>query len=146
MSKTTGTNDRSSEANHLVDILERLGKIERRFKEFRASSRGEDDQNYERSLDLWRQWQKQRERCRRADWKEGMVTVLDRIEDGLVADMHRSIYALAAVLMIEMENNKGREEIDGLMCASLRAIRPQLVGAIAEAADRVLAEEKEAQI
>ena len=47
---------------------------------------------------------------------------------------------LAVVLMIEIRN---LEDVDGLKRASLSALRPQLVGAIAEDADRVLAEEKE---
>ena len=42
--------------------------------------------------------------------------------------------------MIEIRNP---EDVDGLKRASLSALRPQLVGAIAEDADRVLAEEKE---
>jgi hypothetical protein len=45
------------------------------------------------------------------------------------------------VLVIEI-NDRLCEEVDGLQEASLAAIRPQLIGAIAEAADRVLAQKE----
>jgi hypothetical protein len=57
--------------------------------------------------------------------------------------MRASILALAAVLMIEIGHGGLEEIVADLHLASLRAIRPQLVGAIAEAADRVLAEDEE---
>jgi hypothetical protein len=48
------------------------------------------------------------------------------------------------VLVIEI-GDEDREDVPGLWRASLAAIRPQLVGAIAEDADRVLVENKEAR-
>ncbi len=53
-----------------------------------------------------------------------------------------SVLALGAVLIIAIEDN-GAEETKGLNRASLAAIRPQLVGAIAEDAVRVLAQVEE---
>ena len=64
------------------------------------------------------------------------------IEKLLQADIGASVHALAAVLVIEI-NERLCEEVDGLQKASLAAIRSQLVGAIAEDADRVLATIKE---
>ena len=55
-----------------------------------------------------------------------------------------SVLALGAVLLIAIED-KEPEPVFGFYRACLRTIRPQLVGAIAEAADRVLAEEEEAR-
>jgi hypothetical protein len=49
---------------------------------------------------------------------------------------------LAVVLMIEIRNP---EDVDGLKRASLSALRPQLIGAIAADADRALAQNEEAQ-
>jgi hypothetical protein len=49
-----------------------------------------------------------------------------------------SVLALAAVLIGAVKSNDA-EPLRGLNRASLAAIRPQLVGAIAEDADRVLA-------
>jgi hypothetical protein len=55
-----------------------------------------------------------------------------------------SVLALAAVLVIEHKDDwPDSEEVSGLRLASLRAIRPQLVGAVAEDADSVLASVKE---
>jgi hypothetical protein len=61
-------------------------------------------------------------------------------EKELKDEIQTSVLALAAVLLIEIS----REEtfvanVEGLHLASLAALRPQLVGSIAEAADRVLA-------
>jgi hypothetical protein len=53
-----------------------------------------------------------------------------------------SVLALAAVLMVAIYD-KSDEAVPGLNLAALAAIRPQLVGVIAEDADRVLAEEEE---
>ena len=53
-----------------------------------------------------------------------------------------SVLALAAVLMVAI-HDKGAEEVSGMNRASLAAIRPQLTGAIAEAADRLLAQKEE---
>ena len=54
--------------------------------------------------------------------------------------MGASVLALGAVLIIAIEGD-GAETTFGLNRAALAAIRPQLVGAIAEAADRVLAQD-----
>jgi hypothetical protein len=61
------------------------------------------------------------------------------IEKVLRSDIGASMQALAAVLMIQIEDDESNEDVPGLYRASLRAIRPQVVGLIAEAADRVLA-------
>jgi hypothetical protein len=53
----------------------------------------------------------------------------------------RSPHALAAAVMIKIDDTD--EETADILRASLAAIRPQLVGAIAEDADRVLAEAEE---
>jgi hypothetical protein len=57
--------------------------------------------------------------------------------------MQTSVLALAASIMVDFINEKGRFPGD-IYLAALGHIRPQLVGDIAEAADRVLAEEEEA--
>jgi hypothetical protein len=49
---------------------------------------------------------------------------------------------LGAILIAAVKSNDA-EALHGLNRASLAAIRPQLVGAIAADADRVLAEEEE---
>ena len=54
----------------------------------------------------------------------------------------RLFSALGAVLMIAIKDGLV-EDIAGLYRASLRVIRPQLIGAIAEDADRVLAADGE---
>ena len=61
------------------------------------------------------------------------------VECDLQSDMRTSVHALASVLMIQIEDEESSEAVPGVWRASLAAIRPQLVGAIAEAADRVLA-------
>ena len=57
--------------------------------------------------------------------------------------MRASLHALAAALMIKMKHGALEEVVADLLIASLVAIRPQLVGAIAEDADRVLAQAEE---
>jgi hypothetical protein len=52
------------------------------------------------------------------------------------------VLALGAVLMVEIERDEP-ENVPGLNRAALAAIRPQLVGAIAADADRVLAKRSE---
>ena len=54
--------------------------------------------------------------------------------------MDTSVHALAVVLMIEI--TCGREEVPGLMCAVLAAIRPQLGAAVGETADHVMAQDR----
>ena len=49
-------------------------------------------------------------------------------------------FRLWALFSSSKSKTSCQREVEGLNCAALAAIRPQLVGAIAEAADRVLAE------
>jgi hypothetical protein len=60
-------------------------------------------------------------------------------EHVLHAGVGASLHALAASLIIEIEDNPEDEGARGLCRGSLAAIRPQLVGAIADDADRALA-------
>jgi hypothetical protein len=91
---------------------------------------------------LWLRYREQRELC---DWlpdettkKEQAHRELFAIEEALRADVSESVNALACTIMIEIADETP-EEISGLHRTSLAAIRPQLIGGIAEAADRVLA-------
>jgi hypothetical protein len=59
------------------------------------------------------------------------------VEDALRAKIGESVFAVAAVLMVE--NGVAEEDVPGLIRATLAAIRPQISGPIAEDADRVLA-------
>jgi hypothetical protein len=88
-------------------------------------------------------WLKYRElKERDADWAPSVRPV----EYALQSEMRTSVHALACVLMIQIdEGGEEYEEVPGLWGASLAAIRPQLVGAIAEDADRVLASVKEGE-
>jgi hypothetical protein len=96
---------------------------------------------YQRALELWDRWREANKFFRSTDGEQGLDR-LDEIEDELHKAMDTSVHVLALVLMIEIVNP---EDVDGLKLASLRAIRPQLVGSIAEDVDRVLAEEEEAR-
>jgi hypothetical protein len=107
----------------------------------------------ERALILWDRYTEQkgnRERLESGPATQAQCKasfdVQFAIEKLLQADIGASVHALAAVLVIEI-NDRLCEEVDGLQEASLPAIRPQLTGAIAEAADRMLArvEEEEAR-
>jgi hypothetical protein len=60
------------------------------------------------------------------------------VEDALRAQMGDSVFALAAVLVVE--NVVADEDVPGLLRATLAVIRPQISGPIAEDADRLLAE------
>jgi hypothetical protein len=60
------------------------------------------------------------------------------VECDLQSEMRTSVHALASVLMIQIEDDESSEDVPGVWRASLAAIRPQLVGTIAEAADRLL--------
>jgi hypothetical protein len=91
---------------------------------------------------LWLRYREQRELC---DWlpdeptkKERARRELFAIEEALRADVSESVNALACTIMIEI-TDETPEEISDLHRTSLAAIRPQLIGGIAEAADRVLA-------
>jgi hypothetical protein len=67
------------------------------------------------------------------------------IEGKIDGHIGTSVLALGGFLVMEIsEEREDGEEIPGLYRASLAAIRPQLVGAIAEDADRVLAQSEEA--
>jgi len=94
-----------------------------------------------------------RRRQQDAEWKRVGVDVLNKqcdaaanavcdVEGEFEKHLGQSVLAVGVVLMIAIKN--GPEEIDGLNLASLAAIRPQLTGAIAEAADRALAQGEEA--
>ena len=65
------------------------------------------------------------------------------IEDAIGKHVEASVLALGASLMIGIQDNDEEEHVLAAYRASLRAIRPQLVGAIAEDADRVLVEDGE---
>jgi len=106
-----------------------------------------------RVLDLWRRRAKLNaiidrlasldddasgERCDQAG--KASCDVLGEIDKHIGA----SVLALAAVLMVAI-HDEADEEVSGLHRACLAAIRPQLIGAIAEDADRVLAEDVEAR-
>jgi hypothetical protein len=60
------------------------------------------------------------------------------VEDALRAQMGDSVFALAAVLVVE--NVVADEDVPGLLRATLAVIRPQISGPIADDADRLLAE------
>jgi len=104
-----------------------------------------------RVLDLWRQHAELKAiydhninsrmaREHSADWVN-LCDALNDIKEKLAEHFGTSVLALGAILTLWIDD----ELYTGLNRASLRAIRPQLVGAIAEAADRVLAEEEEAR-
>jgi hypothetical protein len=65
--------------------------------------------------------------------------LIGEVETALEAHVSETVLGLAAVTMVESLNTK--EDVPGLLRATLAAIRPQLVGPIAEDADRVLAAE-----
>jgi hypothetical protein len=72
----------------------------------------------------------------------GWRKVLD-IEDTIRKHVGTSVLALAASLVIGIKADDDEDDVLQAYRASLRAIRPQLVGAIADDADRVLAEDEE---
>jgi hypothetical protein len=86
-------------------------------------------------------WLKYRQlKERDAEWESAVRPV----EYALRTEIRTSVRALACVLMIQInEGDEECEEVPDLWRASLAAIRPQLVGAIAEDADHVLATIKE---
>jgi hypothetical protein len=73
----------------------------------------------------------------------GWSKVLD-IEKAIRKHGEASVLALGASLVIGIHADDEEENVLAAYRASLRAIRPQLVGAIAADADRVLAQEGEA--
>ena len=72
------------------------------------------------------------------DREDDIVTTMIAVEDEIEKHIGTSLLALGAAILIEMRQGYSDIEAD-IYSASLAAIRPQLVGAIAEAADRVLA-------
>lgn len=97
------------------------------------------------ALLLWKSHREQKVRFERigsTDTDKGQAAwdLLMDLEHVLHSNVRASVHALAASLIIEIEDNESGEDVPGLWRGSLSAIRPQLVGAIAEAADRVLAE------
>ena len=106
------------------------------------------------SLADWRaelNWQKYREqkdyfhRLAEAAVEHNSEAAYDAVfatEHVLQADIGASVHALAAVLMIEIEDDLP-EDVPGLHRSALAAIRPQLFGEIAAAADRALAATEE---
>lgn len=71
------------------------------------------------------------------------ITALIAVEDEIEKHMGASLLALGAAILIEMRQGDRDIEAD-IYRASLAVIRPQLTGAIAEEADRVLAQHEEA--
>jgi hypothetical protein len=96
----------------------------------------------------WLKYREQKDYChRRAEAavehnSEAAYDALFAIEHVLQADIGASVHALAAVLMIEIEDGLP-EDVPGLHRSALAVIRPQLVGEIATAADRALAATEE---
>ena len=78
------------------------------------------------------------------DREDDTVTGMIAVENEIEKHMKTSLLALGAAILIEMRQGDSDIEAD-IYSASLAAIRPQLIGAIAEDADRVLAEDEEAR-
>ena len=78
------------------------------------------------------------------DREDDTVTGMIAVENEIEKHMKTSLLALGAAILIEMRQGDLDIEAD-IYSASLAAIRPQLIGAIAEDADRVLAEDEEAR-
>ena len=72
-----------------------------------------------------------------------LVTAIIAVEDEIEEHIGTSLLALGAAILIEMRPSYPDIEAD-IYSASLAVIRPQLTGAIAEDADRVLAQYEEA--
>jgi hypothetical protein len=95
-----------------------------------------------RVLDLWQRYQKLQADLEGGDASDEMGAEFCAIQAKIDEHLETSVLALACVLIGEI-CDKSDEAIPGLNQAALAAIRPQLVGAIAEHADRVLAEKSE---
>jgi hypothetical protein len=74
--------------------------------------------------------------------ERGWSSVVE-IENAIEKHTEGSVLALGASLVVGIQGDDERENILAAYRASLRVIRPQLVGAIAEDADRVLAQNAE---
>ena len=107
-----------------VAILEEYGRA---FAEFAARRRQQVAEDERLGIDVLEQRQE-------AAWD-----AVGDIESELEDHVGESVLALAGVLMVREDF----EDCEGLNRAALAAIRPQLVGAIAEDADRFLAEADE---
>ena len=77
------------------------------------------------------------------DRENDVVTTMIAVEDEIEEHIGTSLLALGAAILIEMRPSYPDIEAD-IYSASLTVIRPQLTGAIAEDADRVLAQYAEA--
>lgn len=104
-------------------------------------------------IDLWSRWREQKDAWERLahcpeGTEEACKAAYDQIlniETVLQCDLTAlgSIHALGALLLIEIEDLEEDEIFPGFYRGTLRAIRPHLAGAVAEAANRVLASVKE---
>jgi hypothetical protein len=110
-----------------------------------------------RVLDLWRRFAKVRaiskklnadfdkssgaDQSRLFDRCDDAVDAMTSIEDEIADHIEASILALAASILIDTKNVE--DFVARIYQASLVAIRPRLVGAIAEEADRMMAEDEE---
>jgi hypothetical protein len=98
----------------------------------------------QRATFLWNRWNEQKEQVELLlngtsdEQCSAAHATLFAIENELRCTMHASVLALAAVLVTQIES-EAPEDVRGLNRAALAAIRPQVVGTIAEIADRVLA-------
>jgi len=112
---------------HVLDLWRRLTKLHTICKKLRAADRRKMSES-ERTLS-----------CKRSD---AAVDAMVDVENEIAEHMEASVLALAAIILADLPNRGGYFE-EGVYRASLRVIRPQLIGAIAEDTDRVLAEEEE---
>ena len=113
------------------DEIALFAEYGRAFSEFADRLRQRDAEEKRLGLDVLDQ-------RHTAAW-DAVVT----IENAFDRHLGSSVLALAAALMIAIGD--GCEEIEGLNRAALEAIRPRLIGPIAEDADRLLAEAEEEQ-
>ena len=98
-------------------------------------------------LTVWDRYRQQKEHCHglreatrgQCEAEYGVLFAIERLLQG---EMGASVHALAAVLIIEIEDDEDNEHIPGFYRAALASIRPQLTGPIAEDVDRVLASAK----
>jgi hypothetical protein len=73
---------------------------------------------------------------------DAVSNALTDLEAKINKYLGKSIFALAVGLTVQIRDD-GKQDIHDLLREALAAIRPQLVGAIAEAGDRVLAQKEE---
>ena len=77
--------------------------------------------------------------ARAIDGVEAASSALSNVESEIESHAEGSVLALAGSLMVELRVDGEEEGVMRLYRLSLAAIRPQLVGVIAEDADRMLA-------